>query len=211
MTRDSATPFQREAIAVLGRTPEQQSDLLVGPSLRAFAGNRKTRAAAANELKKRPLPTTCPRLALAGLANPIEFEWSTSFDPTVGLLTYDAKATQEGRDTIRAVEYESSTAGSCPASPAPRSFAISTLLIDLAKVAPALQKNISPATASKFARHQDLPSSFNKPYPGDFRRKNAQVSAAGRMPRHRRRLNGLRNPSVDPINRSGCSISESTT
>ena len=85
---------------------------------------------------------------MAGLANPIEFEWSTSFDPTVGLLTYDAKATQEGRDTIRAVEYESSTAGLVPRVTGSSVVRDSTL-IDLAKVPPALQKNISPATASK--------------------------------------------------------------
>jgi hypothetical protein len=141
---DAATPFQREAIALLGRLPEQRATYsLVLHSV--LSRQAEARAAAAGELKKRSLHDFVPVL-LAGLANPIEFEWTASFDPTVGLATYDVKATQEGRDTIRSVEYDSSTAGLLPRVTGSSSVRDSTL-IDLAKVPPALQKNLSPATA----------------------------------------------------------------
>ncbi len=110
--RNSATLFQSEAIALLGRFPAQRATFsLVQVSV--LANQAAVRSASADELKKRPLHDFVPVL-LAGLANPIQFDYSLSFDPTLGLAIYRAVAEQEGRDTITRVEYSNSTAGLLP-------------------------------------------------------------------------------------------------
>lgn len=110
--RESATSFQHEAIALLGRFGAQRATFsLVQVSV--LANQAAVRSAAADELKKRPLHDFVPVL-LAGLANPIQFDYSLSFDPTLGLAIYRAVAAQEGRDTITRVEYSNSTAGLLP-------------------------------------------------------------------------------------------------
>jgi hypothetical protein len=48
------------------------------------------------------------------LANPIQFDYSMSFDPSIGLAIYRAVGWQEGRDRVTRVEYSSSAAGLLP-------------------------------------------------------------------------------------------------
>jgi Pretoxin HINT domain len=109
---DAATPFQRQAIALLGRLPEQRATYSLAMHA-ALAPQSKLRATAAEELKKRPLHDFVPIL-LSGLANPIQFDYAMTFDRGAGMANYRAVASQEGRDTIRQVEYSSSATGLFP-------------------------------------------------------------------------------------------------
>jgi hypothetical protein len=110
--RDAASPFQKEAIALLGRIPEQRATYsLTGQSV--FATQAEVRAAAAVELRKRPLHDFVP-LLLAGLANPIEFEFAVAFDPRLGVAQYQSVARQEGRDAITEIDYADSASGLFP-------------------------------------------------------------------------------------------------
>ena len=68
---------------------------------------------ATDELKKRPLHDFVPTL-LAGLANPIRFDYAMTFDRNEGTAAYRAVASQEGRDTIRQVQYSSTASGLLP-------------------------------------------------------------------------------------------------
>ncbi|HKD38165.1 MAG TPA: polymorphic toxin-type HINT domain-containing protein, partial [Pirellulales bacterium] len=109
---DAMSPFQREGVALTGRLPEQRATYsLVMESVLGKAAELRT--AAANELKHRPLHDFVPVL-LAGLANPIQFDYSMSFDPSIGLAIYRAVGWQEGRDRVTRVEYSSSAAGLLP-------------------------------------------------------------------------------------------------
>ncbi len=106
---DAATPFQRQAIAALGRIADQRATYsLVG--LGVFAGQVEVRKLAADELKKRPLHDFVPTL-LAGLANPIRFDYAMTFDRSEGAAAYRAVASQEGRDSIKQIEYSSTAKG----------------------------------------------------------------------------------------------------
>jgi len=110
--RDAASPLQREAIALLGRLPDQRATYsLVQQSV--IGKSAEIRATAAKELKRRPLHDFIPVL-LAGLANPIQFDYSMAFDPSLGLAIYRAVGLQEGRDTVTRVEYSTSAAGLLP-------------------------------------------------------------------------------------------------
>ena len=110
--RDAASPLQREAIALLGRLPDQRATYsLVQQSV--IGKSAEVRAAAAKELKRRPFHDFVPVL-LAGLANPIQFDYSMAFDPSLGLAIYRAVGLQEGRDTVTRVEYSTSAAGLLP-------------------------------------------------------------------------------------------------
>ena len=109
----AGSPFQREAVGLLGRIPDQRATYsLVQQSV--LSQSTDVRGLAADELKKRPLHDFVPVL-LGGLANPIQFDYSLSFDPSLGLAIYRAVAQQEGRDRISHVEYSSSAAGLLPA------------------------------------------------------------------------------------------------
>jgi hypothetical protein len=108
----AASPFQREAMALLGRLPDQRATFaLVQHSLLSKVADVRT--AATKELKRRPLHDFVPVL-LAGLANPIQFDYSMAFDPSLGLAIYRAVGLQEGRDTVTRVEYSTSAAGLLP-------------------------------------------------------------------------------------------------
>ncbi|HEY2146358.1 MAG TPA: polymorphic toxin-type HINT domain-containing protein, partial [Pirellulales bacterium] len=104
--------FQQEGIAITGRMSEQRAtySLVMESVLGKVA---ELRAAAAKELKRRPLHDFVPVL-LAGLSNPIQFDYSMSFDPSIGLAIYRAVGWQEGRDRVTRVEYSSSAAGLLP-------------------------------------------------------------------------------------------------
>ena len=135
--RDVATPFQREAIALIGRIPEQRATLsLVLHSV--LLHQSEARAAAANELKKRPLHDFVPIL-LAGLTNPIEFERWASFDPTAGVATYRASLSQETQEKIVKIEYSDMMTGLVPSGG--NVVVDSTTLVDVAKVSPALLRS----------------------------------------------------------------------
>jgi hypothetical protein len=110
--RDAASPFQKEAIALLGRMPEYRATYsLTGFSV--LATQAEVRRAAATELKKRPLDDFVPRL-LAGLANPIEFEFTFAFDPSLGIASYRSAARQEGRDAVAEIDFTDSAIGLVP-------------------------------------------------------------------------------------------------
>jgi hypothetical protein len=110
--RDAATPFQRQAIATLGRITEQRATYSLA-GLGVFASQAEIRRLATDELKKRPLHDFVPTL-LAGLANPIRFDYAMAFDRNEGTAAYRAVASQEGRDTIRQVQYSSTASGLPP-------------------------------------------------------------------------------------------------
>jgi hypothetical protein len=110
--RDTASRFQRQAIALLGRLPQQRATYsLTGYSV--LAPQAELRSLAADELKKRPLHDFVPIL-LSGLANPIRFDYAMSFDPSLGVATYHSVASQEGPDAVRQVEYSKSATGLRP-------------------------------------------------------------------------------------------------
>jgi hypothetical protein len=137
LSRDTATPFQREAIALIGRIPQQRATYsLVLHSVRLRQS--EARAAAANELKKRPLHDFVPIL-LAGLANPIQFDWWAAFDPTVGLATYRASLSQETQDKIIKIEYSDTMTGLVPAGG--NLVARTTTWVDVAHVSPDLVRS----------------------------------------------------------------------
>jgi hypothetical protein len=69
------------------------------------------RRAATEALKMRSLHDFVPVL-LAGLANPIQFEYSISLEPALDTVTYDAVASQEGRDKIKETERSQVVGGS---------------------------------------------------------------------------------------------------
>ncbi|HEV3417212.1 MAG TPA: polymorphic toxin-type HINT domain-containing protein [Pirellulales bacterium] len=111
-SRDAATPFQRQAIALLGRLPAQRATYsLVEHAV--MARQSEVRRAATDELKARSLYDFVPML-LAALTNPIEFEYATSFNHNLGLSAYRAVLSQEGPDAIRQIEYSDSTSGLRP-------------------------------------------------------------------------------------------------
>ncbi len=111
--RDPASTFQREAVALLGRLPgERAAYTLVQWSI--MDRQSAMRTAAADELKRRPLHEFVPTL-LAGLANPVQFDFSMSFDPSLGLAIYRAVESQEGQESINRVEYSNSVSGLLPA------------------------------------------------------------------------------------------------
>ena len=111
--RDIATPFQRAAVGLLGHLADQRATYtLVQWSV--MSKQADVRTAAADELKKRPWHDFIP-LLMAGLANPVQFDYSLSFDPTLGLAIYRAVTSQEGRDSISRVEYSNSISGLLPA------------------------------------------------------------------------------------------------
>ncbi len=134
---DAASAFQIEAIALLGRMREQRAtSSLTGHSV--FARQAEVRQAATNELKKRPWHDFVPIL-LAGLANPIEFEYQASFDPTVGVATYRAVAREETQDRINQVEFSDRIGGLLPD---PGTVVIhDTTWVDVAKITPATLAN----------------------------------------------------------------------
>ena len=110
--RETASRFQRQSIALLGRLPQQRATYsLTGYAV--LAPQAELRSLAADELKKRPLHDFVPIL-LSGLANPIRFDYAMSFDPSVGVATYHSVASQEGPDAVRQVEYSSSATGLRP-------------------------------------------------------------------------------------------------
>ncbi|HEV2968361.1 MAG TPA: polymorphic toxin-type HINT domain-containing protein [Pirellulales bacterium] len=110
--RDAATPFQQQAIALLGHLPPQRATYsLVEHAV--MARQSEVRSAATDQLKARSLYDFVPIL-LAGLANPIEFDYATSFDHNLGLSASRAVVSQEGPDAIRQVEYSDSTSGLRP-------------------------------------------------------------------------------------------------
>ena len=106
---DAATPFQRHAIATLGRIVEQRATYSLA-GLGVFAAQAEVRQLATDELKKRPLHDFVPTL-LAGLTNPIRFDYAMTFDRNEGTAAYRAVTSQEGRDTIKQVEYSSTAKG----------------------------------------------------------------------------------------------------
>ncbi len=108
----AASPFQREGITLLGRITDQRATYSLVQAA-VLGKTAELRAAAAGELKKRPLHDFVPAL-LAGLANPIQFDYSMSFDPSIGLAIYRAVGVQEGRDAITRVEYSTTAAGLLP-------------------------------------------------------------------------------------------------
>jgi hypothetical protein len=111
--RDLATPYQRAAVGLLGRLTDRRATYtLVQWSV--MSKQADVRTAAADELKKRPWHDFIP-LLMAGLANPVQFDYSLSFDPTLGLAIYRAVTSQEGRDSISRVEYSNSISGLLPA------------------------------------------------------------------------------------------------
>ena len=111
--RDIATPFQRAAVGLLGHLADQRATYtLVQWSV--MSKQADVRTAAADALKKRPWHDFIP-LLMAGLANPVQFDYSLSFDPTLGLAIYRAVTSQEGRDSISRVEYSNSISGLLPA------------------------------------------------------------------------------------------------
>lgn len=104
--------FQQEGVALTGRMSQQRATYsLVMESVLGKVAELRT--AAAKELKRRPLHDFVPVL-LAGLSNPIQFDYSMSFDPSIGLAIYRAVGWQEGRDRVTRVEYSSSAAGLLP-------------------------------------------------------------------------------------------------
>jgi hypothetical protein len=110
--RDAASLFQKEAIALLGRMPEYRATFsLTGFSV--LANQAEARRAAATELKTRPLDDFVP-LLLAGLANPIEFEFTFAFDPSLGIASYRSAARQEGRDAVAEIDFTDSATGLVP-------------------------------------------------------------------------------------------------
>ncbi len=123
--RDLATHFQRAAIALLGRLPQQRATFsLTGYSVLAPQG--EVRELAAVELKSRPLHDFVP-LLLAGLANPIRFEYAMAFDASAGVAIYRAVASQEGSDAIREIEYSSTASGLRPKVDASRTAGADTV------------------------------------------------------------------------------------
>jgi hypothetical protein len=108
----SATRFQQQAIALLGRMPQQRATYsLAGYSV--LSPQAEVRQLAAKELKSRPLHDFVP-LLLAGLANPIRFDYSMAFDPSLGVATYRAAASQEGPSETRELNYSSTASGLRP-------------------------------------------------------------------------------------------------
>jgi hypothetical protein len=126
---NAATPFQRQAIALLGRLPEQRATYsLAGHAV--LAPQAELRSAAADELKKRPLHDFVPNL-LSGLANPIQFDYAMAFDRGTGMANYRAVVSQEGRDTVRQVEYSDSVTGLLPSVNGGRDVSVNqTKLVD---------------------------------------------------------------------------------
>lgn len=109
---DAASPFQREAIALTGRFSDQRATYSLMQQA-VLGKTAEVRKAASAELKKRPLHDFVPVL-LAGLANPIQFDYSMSFDPSLGVAIYRAVGLQEGRDTVTRIEVSSTAAGLLP-------------------------------------------------------------------------------------------------
>lgn len=97
-SRDSATLFQHEAIGLLGHLPEQRATYALTIQS-VLAPESDVRTAAATELKKRSLHDFVPVL-LAGLANPINFEYSVTRDGYNGAVNFSAVISQEGRDSV---------------------------------------------------------------------------------------------------------------
>ncbi len=111
--RDPLTTFQSEAVTLLGRlSGERATYTLVQWSVMSPQSTMRT--AAADALKNRAWHDFIPTL-LAGLANPIQFDYSMSFDPSLGLAIYRAVESQEGRDKTTRVEYSRSASGLLPA------------------------------------------------------------------------------------------------
>ncbi|HKD38411.1 MAG TPA: hypothetical protein VKB78_16470, partial [Pirellulales bacterium] len=109
---DSATRFEREAIALLGRLPEQRATFsLAGFSL--FAPQAELRRLAAAQLKSRPLHDWVPIL-LSVLASPIQFDYAMAFDPSTGVAVYRLAASQEGADAVHKIDYSSTASGLRP-------------------------------------------------------------------------------------------------
>jgi hypothetical protein len=96
-TRQSAvTPFQREAVKLIGRLPDQRATYSL--TIHALlAKQSELRALTADELKKRPLHDFVPML-LASLTNPIQLKYGVSFDEIGGTATYDSQISREGQD-----------------------------------------------------------------------------------------------------------------
>jgi hypothetical protein len=109
---DTSTPFQREAIALLGRLPQQRATYsLTLQSVLARQG--EVRFAAIAELKKRPLHDFVPVL-LDQLANPIEFSYVASYEPGTGFASYQGIARQEGPESVRQIEESAVVSGLSP-------------------------------------------------------------------------------------------------
>lgn len=110
--RDGASPFQRQAIALLGRLPQQRATYsLAGYAV--LSPQAELRSSAGEQLKSRPLHDFVP-LLLSGLANPIRFDYAMAFDTSLGVATYRAVASQEGDSEIRQIEYSSAASGLRP-------------------------------------------------------------------------------------------------
>jgi hypothetical protein len=108
--RDSTTAFQRQAVALLSRLPAQRATYSL--TLQAvLARQSEVQQAAMDALKMRPLHDFVPVL-LAGLANPIQFEYSLSLDTSYGTVTYEAVVSQEGHDKISEKQRSELVAGS---------------------------------------------------------------------------------------------------
>jgi hypothetical protein len=109
---DSITPFERHAIALLGRLPQQRATYSL--AVHAVLGRQaEARCAAIAELKKRPLHDFVP-LLLDQLANPIEFSYVAARDTTGGFATYRSIARQEGPDSIKETEESAIVSGLSP-------------------------------------------------------------------------------------------------
>ncbi|HEY2147707.1 MAG TPA: hypothetical protein VGH32_07200, partial [Pirellulales bacterium] len=106
---DSATRFQREAIALLGHLSEQRATYSLA-AYSVLAPQAELRKLAAAQLKSRPLHDWVP-LLLSALANPIRFDYALAFDPTIGVAVYHAAASQEGADAVRKVDNSSTASG----------------------------------------------------------------------------------------------------
>jgi hypothetical protein len=109
---DSATSFERQAIALLGRLPQQRATYSL--ALQAvLARQAEVRRLATAELKKRPLHDFVP-LLLDQLANPVEFNYVATYDAAGRFATYRGMARQEGPVSIRQIEESATVSGVSP-------------------------------------------------------------------------------------------------
>jgi hypothetical protein len=109
---EEATAFQREAVALLGRLPAQRAIYSLARHA-VLAQSPELRIDAADELKKRPLHDFVP-LLLAGLANPIRFDYGMWFDRANGVAEFDSVTSQKGQDGTTSVQYSNVASGLIP-------------------------------------------------------------------------------------------------
>jgi hypothetical protein len=170
---DSATRFQREAIALLGHLSEQRATYsLAGYSV--LAPQAELRKLATAQLKARPLHDWVP-LLLVGLANPIQFDYAMAFDPTIGVAVYHAAASQETADAVHKIDYSSSSSGLRSGINGTRSVGDhQTTSIDYTGKNPTTTQNV----------HWDVANVHITPGPQDWR----QVAGATALARQSRNL-----------------------